>query len=286
MLALQTMSGASPEYAEMVATSGVDVTNRAAVQEFVLASGFLTDDSIDEAAKDDVIQRLDLPDPRARTGGDINDIYKNGYGRETYQDENGVYHTRQVPLTRNDRVPIGEGQEIGLDDTGGRAIWVETVVGKYSASNPEQASDQDMGSIVRTIQMRASLPGMNMADIFYPDAEVFERGGGTIKIRTEDYIITEKLRSILIGHEAIDGNKVFSDDDLANIPYLMQFHSRRGDYVTGDVDPVQMREDYRAQGIIDKDGHVDWERFEQLVMANRANMYTAPQDFEGNVEQS
>jgi hypothetical protein len=223
---------------------------------------------------------------KVETGGDINDIFNKGYGVETYLDEDGTVKTRQIHLDKKERISIGRGQEIGLDETGGRAIWVQTQVGKFQASIPERATDHDMGNIIRTIQMRASLHGMNMAEVFYPDAEVFERGGGLIKIRTEDYTITEKLRSIIIGHEAIDGNKLFTTADLAKVPYLMQFHSRHGDYVTGDVDPTQMREDYRAQGIIDKDGQVDWVRFEELVMNNRAHTYTAPQNFKNTVSEA
>jgi hypothetical protein len=289
MTAMVTDPEEAKAFNTIIANSSLDLSGatNSAVFSDVMAQVNASED-ISDPTKAAISQKLGIEwhNMKANTGGDINDIFNKGYGVESYQDENGDIKTRNLPINKQKRIPIGKGQEIGIDETGGRAIWVETAVGKYSASIPEQATDHDMGNIVRTIQMRASLHGMNMADIFYPDAEVFERGGGTIKIRTEDYTITEKLRSIIIGHETIDGNKLFTDSDLAKIPYLMQFHSSKGDYVTADVDPVQMRKDYRAQGIIDKDGLVDWKRFEQLVMDNRAHTYTAPQNFEETVNEA
>jgi len=72
--ALQAMSATSPGYAAQVEQSGVDVTDRTAVQVFVLKSGFLADDAVSEEAKAGVAKKLGLP-PRisTTTGSDVDD---------------------------------------------------------------------------------------------------------------------------------------------------------------------------------------------------------------------
>lgn len=52
------------------------------------------------------------------------------------------------------------------------------------------------------------------------------------------------------------------------------FTRTKGDAGIADVNPDQTVEDYRAQGIIDESGTLNWERFNALVSANRSNLYT------------
>jgi len=50
----------------------------------------------------------------------------------------------------------------------------------------------------------------------------------------------------------------------------------------GDVAPDMIREDLEKQGVIENDS-IDWLRFEEMVMANRTNMYIAPENFTKSV---
>jgi hypothetical protein len=59
----------------------------------------------------------------------------------------------------------------------------------------------------------------------------------------------------------------------------MQFQNEKGDAVIGDVNPDQMRADYQRQGIIGKDGHLDWDRFAAMIEANRNGLFTSEQNY-------
>ncbi len=161
-----------------------------------------------------------------------------------------------------------------MDAEGDRVAWVQTEVGEYRTELPDNATDRDMGDIVRTVQLRAKLHALNIAHIVYPDVTIEERGGGEMVVHPWHRTVTEKFLGIVVSNRALAGNHLLDQTDLNKIPYLMQFHDRKADYGIVDVNPEQTIADYRAQGIIDQSGVFNWERFEALVMANRANLYS------------
>ena len=207
-------------------------------------------------------------------------MFERGYGVETYVDEHGGVQERQVPLQPGDKVPFANGHELGLDEEGDKTVWVKTEVGLFQAALPRNPTDERIGDIIRSVQMRVALHGINMAHIFYPGVHDLEFGGGEVAVRDpDDFVITEKLRRIIIGNEALEGNNLFNQSDIDKIPYLMQFHNRKGDYAIADINPETMVEDFRTQGVLDEDSNVNWERFEELVWANRAGLYSSEENF-------
>lgn len=217
---------------------------------------------------------ITLPPSEPKTGGDANDVYERG-AIETYIDpDTGEQRQRRVPLPKDQRVPFTDEAELGFDSVGNRTAFVQTKVGPYQTELPENATDRDIGEILRTVQLRAKLHELNIAHIFFPDVTLAERGGGEMVVHPWHRDITEQFLGTVVGNRALAGNHLLSQSDLDKIPYVMQFHDRKGDYGIADVNPEQTLEDYRAQGIIDPSGTLIWDRFNALVMANRANLYT------------
>ena len=90
----------------------------------------------------------------------------------------------------------------------------------------------------------------------------------------DDFNRTQQLCQIFYDNLSGFDGELLDQSELDRVPYLMQFHSRKGDYVIGDVNPEQTKADYRAQGVIDENGNLNLERFDELVCANRAHLYT------------
>lgn len=215
-----------------------------------------------------------LPSGEPKTGGDANDVYTRG-AIETYLDPaTGKQRERRVPLPKDQRIPFTDEAELGFDSVGNRTAFVRTKVGAYHTELPENATDRDIGDILRTVQLRAKLHEINIAHIFFPDVTFAERGGGEMVIHPWHHDITEQFLGTVVGNRALAGNSLLTQSDLDKIPYLMQFHDRKGDYGIADINPEQTVEDYRKQGIIDKGGALDWEQFSALVMANRSRLYS------------
>jgi hypothetical protein len=249
--------------------------NVAAFADFLTAVNASDDLSDDEKAT--LRQVLNTGD-EIETGGDANEVFRQG-ALETYIDENGVEQTRRVPLQPGDRVPFGHGHELGIDGNGQRKAWIHTAIGTYESNLPENPTDQDMGSIIRTVQLRATLHELNVAHIFYPDVHDLEYGGGTVEVYPSHYPITDRFLSTVVQERALAGNSLLSDADLQQIPYLLQFQNRRGDLGIEDVNPEQTREDYQAQGILDAHGVLNWDRFAAMVEANRMALYTGERNY-------
>ena len=128
-----------------------------------------------------------------------------------------------------------------------------------------------MGDIIRTVQLRAKLHELNVASIFFDDVGALEFGGGRIDVHPDHYPVTERFLQTVVSNRALAGNDILDGNDLSQIDYLLQFHDRRGDLGDADLDPERIREDYLAQGIINANGTVNWDRFTELVDRNRSS---------------
>jgi hypothetical protein len=215
----------------------------------------------------------------ATTGGDINDIYKNGVGTKLVRDpETGELREEPVHLEPGQDVEIREGQYIGLSDTNEPVM---KIVGEhtYTSDLPENPTDHDMTMYGMTTQWIAKLNDLNMAEMFFPHS-VMERSGGHIELNMpDDFNRAQRLSQAFFGAMSGYNGELLDQSDLDRIPYLMQFQNEKGDAVIGDVNPDQMRADYQRQGIIGKDGHLDWDRFAARVEANRNGLYTSEQNY-------
>jgi len=166
--------------------------------------------------------------------------------------EDGEMQTRTVPLAPGKDVKIRDNQFLSVDNAGNKQLKINSTVGNYKVALPDNPTDEDMTQIVSSTQMIAVLHNLNLAEIMY-GRPMTDRAGGTIELR-------------------------FPADINRTKPHLMQFHSSKGDAMIGDVEPEMIREDFEKQGVI-KNGSIDWLRFEEMVMANRVNMYIAPENF-------
>ncbi len=213
-----------------------------------------------------------------KTGGDVNDIYKKGVGTEKYLDENGEVQERPVYLQPGEDVEIRKGQYIGLSDTNEPVM---KIVGEhtYTSDLPDNPTDEDMTMYGMTTQWIAKLNDVNMAEIFFPHS-VMERGGGHIELNMpDDFNRAQRLSQAFFGAMAGYNGELLDQSDLARIPYLMQFQNEKGDAVIGDVNPDQMKADYRRQGLLDKDGALNWTRFAAMIEANRNGLYVSERNY-------
>lgn len=236
---------------------------------------------VSDATQDAIAEELGIvrKEFSATTGGDINDIYKNGVGTKLVRDpETGELREEPVHLEPGQDVEIREGQYIGLSDTNEPVM---KIVGEhtYTSDLPENPTDHDMTMYGMTTQWIAKLNDVNMAEMFFPHS-VMERGGGHIELNMpDDFNRAQQLSQAFFGAMSGYNGELLDQSDLDRIPYLMQFQNEKGDAVIGDVNPDQMRADYQRQGIIGKDGHLDWDRFATMVEANRNGLYTSERNY-------
>jgi len=238
---------------------------------------------ISEATQNAVAASLGIKRNRysVQTGGDVNEVFQRGYGTETYIDENGEEQSRTIPLDPDHEVKIRDNQYLTVDAAGNRKLRLETPVGSYAVQLPDNPTDQDMTEIVASTQMIGLLHNYNLAELLY-ERPIGERGGGAIKLRFPgDFNRTKYLQQIFKGGAAGYNGKVLEQGDIDKIPYLLQFHSSKGDAIRGDVDRDLVVKDFQTQGVLEE-GSINWARFEQLVTANRENMYVAPENFTQN----
>jgi hypothetical protein len=92
------------------------------------------------------------------------------------------------------------------------------------------------------------------------------------------------LSQAFFGAMAGYNGELLDQSDLGRIPYLMQFQNEKGDAVIGDVNPDQMRADYRRQGVLNKDGTLNWDRFAAMIETNRNGLYTSEQNYGQTVQ--
>lgn len=224
---------------------------------------------------------IERPDLDVVTGSEMTNVFEKGIGTRTVRDpETGELREEPIMLEPGQFAEIRDGQSIGLTETGARAMRFEEEVGDFTVLLPDTATAEDMVMYGLAGQMMSQLHEVNMAEVIFPGRNVMERGGGTLDIRMpDDFNRTQRLCQIFFGGFAGHDGELLSQSDLDRIPYLMQFQSAKGDAVIGDINPEQMRADYRRQGIIDEDGNFDWDLFAAMVEANRLALWTGEEHF-------
>jgi len=224
---------------------------------------------------------------KAKTGGDVNDIYKRGYGVESYIDENGEVQERKIEIGPGFEAEYKDGHRLGVDAQGDRYISILTTVGRrFKVKLPENALDREMGDIIRTVETRALLHTMNMVKPFYPSVTINEYDGGEMDVQPSDYSSTERFLEATLGNRAWAGNALLSTGDANQILYLLQFQNEKSDAVQGDVNPDQIRADFTRQGAMNKDGTIDWERFTSMIEANRNGLFFSEERFGENAQRA
>lgn len=224
---------------------------------------------------------IELPDLDVATGSDMNDVFSKGIGVKRIKDpQTGEIREEAIFLQPGEFKTIRRGQAIGRTKNGDRALRIDNRVGRFITPLPENASAEDMAIYGLCGQFMSAFHNVNMCEIFFSGRSVFERGGGTLDIHMpEDFNRAQKLCQIFFGGTAGFDGALLGQSDLDRVPYLMQFHSRNGGAVIGDLNPEQMIDDYRQQGLIDKSGHLNWAKFEGMVTANRLALFGSEENF-------
>ena len=265
--------------------SRIDLSNPPKVQDFVRAFIFDSPDShiksgVSEATQQAIAQQLGIVrhERPVVTGGDMQELFTQGIGTEKYLDEDGKLQERPVHLKAGETVEIRKGQYVGLSET---KSPIMKIVGEhiYTADLPENPTDDDMTEYGLTIQWIAKLNDVNMAEIFFPHS-MLERGGGHLHLHLpNDFHCAQRLCQIFFGGFAGYNGEILDESDLARIPYLMQFQNEKGDHAIGDVNPEQMKADYRRQGLLKKDGSLDWDKFRTMIESNRDSLFGSETNF-------
>jgi hypothetical protein len=154
----------------------------------------------------------------AKTGGDLNEIYKSGVGTKMVRDpETGELREEAVHLEPGQDVEIRDGQYIGLSDTNEPVM---KIVGEhsYTSNLPENPTDHDMTMYGMTTQWIAKLNDVNMAEMFFPHS-VMERGGGHIALNMpDDFNRAQQLSQAFFGAMAGYNGELLDQTDLDRIP--------------------------------------------------------------------
>lgn len=224
---------------------------------------------------------IDRPAVDVTTGSEMTDVFENGVGTRMVRDpETGELREEPIFLEPGEFQDIRDGQSIGLTESGDRAMRFDEEVGSFTVILPVNATSEDMVMYGLAGQMMSQLHNVNMAEMMYPGRNLLERGGGVLDIRMpDDFNRTQQLCQLFFGAMAGFNGELMDQSDLNRIPYLMQFKNEKGDAVIGDVNPEQMRADYRRQGIIDAGGNFDWDLFATMVEANRLALWTGEENF-------
>ncbi|RUS63642.1 hypothetical protein EGN72_03090 [Pseudorhodobacter sp. E13] len=215
------------------------------------------------------------------TGSEMTEVFEQGVGTRMVRDpETGELREEPIFLQPGEFEEIRAGQAIGLTDQGDRAMRFDEEVGSFTVILPDNATAEDMAMYGLAGQMMSQLHDVNMAEMMYPGRNMLERGGGVLDVRMpDDFNRTQRLCQIFFGGLAGHDGELLDQSDLDRIPYLMQFQNSKGDAVIGDVNPDQMRADYRRQGIIDDSGDFNWDVFATMVEANRLGLWTGEENF-------
>jgi len=200
------------------------VTDRTAVQGFVLASGFLTDENVPEEIKADVAKKLGLP-PRVstNTGSNVDNALDG-------QNPDGTPR-----FGTNNPLPVRKGMVAYVRDDGVRIARVD-MKGIGVREIPWQRGEKG-----ETIGLKLSLLKIWAMNERTGNTDFF---GESIHINTLIHNQTdpEKLRrtqntmSALFGGEAGFDGRIISDEDAEFIGWFNQYVSTKGDAVIGDYD--------------------------------------------------
>lgn len=222
--ALQTIANTAPDYAAKIEEADVDITDRKAVQSFVIQSGFLDDETVDDVVKADVTRRLGLPlNATVATGSDVDSALdaKAADSRPLFNEDNpfavrdGLEAYVRPDGMRMARVKV-EG--IGVRELPWRRGETGEVIGlKLSMlkiwSLTEQSGNTDfLGETlhINTVNTSQTDPG---------------------KLRR----IQQLLNALLGGTAGYDG-EIINDDQAAYLSWFQQFISTKGDVAHGDID--------------------------------------------------
>jgi len=222
--ALQAMAGASPDYAAEIEQAGVDVTDRSAVQGFVLASGFLADQAVSEEVKADVAKKLGLP-PHVST--------TTGTNVDSALDAQNLDGTTRFGA--DNPLPVRKGLSAYVRSDGMRIARVD-VKGIGVREIPWQRGEKG-----ETIGLKLSLLKIWAMNEQTGNTDFL---GESVHINTLIYNQTdpEKLRrtrqtmaALLGGVAGFDGH-IISDHDAEFIGWFNQYVSTKGDAAIGDYD--------------------------------------------------
>ena len=238
---------------------------------------------VSEAAQIAIAECLGIERPtlEVTTGSEMSDVFEKGVGTKTVRDPTtGELRKEPVFLQPGEFEPLREGQAIGLTPTGERAMRFEAEVGDFTVILPGNAGPEDMVMYGVTGQIMSQLHAVNMAEIMFPGHSLMDRGGGVLDIRMpNDFNRAQRLCQIFYDRLAGYDGELLDQSDLDRIPYLMQFQTEKGGAVLGDVNPAQMKADYRRQNVLNKDGALNWERFATMIDANRTGLWTGEENF-------
>jgi len=221
--ALQAMAGASPEYASQVEQAGIDVTDRQAVQSFVLGSGILTDETVDEVTREQIATNLDLPNHIATiTGSDVDNAL------DSQNPDGSPRFSQKNPL------PVRDGMAAYVRPDGTRIARVE-VEGIGTREIPWQRGEKG-----EVIGLKLSLLKIWAINEFKGNTDLF---GETVHINAflsqtdpEKLRQTQQVMEALLGGEAGYDGVIITDNQAEFIGWFSQYVATKGDASEGDYD--------------------------------------------------
>ena len=258
--ALQAMAGASPEYATQVEKAGVDVTDREAVQAFVVESGFMEDATVSEVIKTEVAQRLGIVRTATSMLATLENV-RNNDGRFVNADG------KTVTFDSNNGVPVGR-YTVYPDLTDHTEYVATTMVGGRALRVPFRSTDSP--SHLSRI-MKAAMVTQVLANRDFQGASRYILGGdglaaqGMTEIRLDEVQVAraERLFGAFMGLGTVVSTEFPSQSELRSFEWRLQTTHIDGDAKTNDNTG---RGDFSWQrlGLLGEDGQLNMNQVEAV----------------------
>ena len=249
---------------------------------------------LDEADKSDELTKSEKAQIRKvlhkqidiKSGSDMKKALDQGRGVKTVTNEDGNTHTEIIPYDRDNMAEIQPGQYLYTDKQGKSILRVEIDNGKnYEFILPEN-SEADMGKVGIIGQVMDAMSDYNMANPIYQRGITLQAGGRIELDFPKDWVTTQNVLKIFFDKTTGWDNGLLSANDTMMMKHLMQGNAAKGDATRADADDATATRDFTKQGILDKNGEVDWARFKEVVDHNREQLGHGQIEFESGVEDS
>ncbi len=270
--ALQAMAGASPEYADSVEKAGVDVTDRQAVQSFVVESGFMEDATVSETTKAKVAQKLGIARNATSMLATLENVKRNG-GQFINADG------KPVTFDTNNGIPVGR-YTVYPDPTGNTEFIATSMVGGCKLRVPFNPTDSPahLGRV-----MKAAMVTQAMANRDFQGSSRYVLGGdglaaqGMTEIKLDEAQVAraEQLYGAFMGFGTVISTEFPSESELQSFEWRLQATHIDGDAKTND-NTGRGDLSWQRLGLLDESGQLNMDRVERIGAFMNAHSTSLP----------
>lgn len=283
---LNAIPGKSAVITRMIDHSDINLSASSPIQ---MLAGFLADaDKSDELTDEDKtkIRQILHKQIDIKSGTDMKKALDQGRGVKTITDKDGNTHTEIIKYDEDHPAEIQPGQYIYTAENGDKILKINVDSGKPPLKFilPKQ-NEADMAKVGIMGQVISTLDDYNMANPIFQKGLDLKNGGAIRLDWPKDWVTTEKVLKIFFDKTTGWDGALLPKEQTEKMKYLLQGHSAKGDATRADADDQRSSRDFKKQGILDENGDVDWERFEEVVKFNREHYGVGLPEFKDGEEE-